>query len=58
MDKQESLGKRLRTLMEERQLNYEALGRLLEMIKVLANRCHSIVDVIMAEEDAAESAKS
>lgn len=27
-------------------------------VKVLANRCHSIVDVIMAEEDAAESAKS
>ena len=25
-------------------------------VKVLANRCHSIVDVIMAEEDAAESA--
>lgn len=27
-------------------------------VKVLANRCHDIVDVIMAEEDAAESAKS
>ncbi len=27
-------------------------------VKVLANRCHSVVDAIMAEEDAAESAKS
>lgn len=27
-------------------------------IKVLANRCHSVVDAIMAEEDAAEGAKS
>ena len=38
MDKQESLGKRLRTLMEERQLNYEALGRLLEMKPQTLNR--------------------
>ena len=27
-------------------------------VKVLANRCHSVVDTIMAEEDAADSAKS
>lgn len=26
-------------------------------VKVLANRCHTVVDAIMAEEDAAESAK-
>lgn len=38
MDKQESLGKRLRTLMEERRLNYEALGRLLEMKPQTLNR--------------------
>lgn len=38
MEKQETLGKRLRTLMEERQLNYEALGRLLEMKPQTLNR--------------------
>ena len=27
-------------------------------VKVLANRCHSVVDAIMAEEDAAEGSKS
>ena len=27
-------------------------------VKVLANRCHTVVDAIMAEEDAVESAKS
>ena len=31
MEKVQPLGQRLRTLMEERQLNYEALGKLLEM---------------------------
>lgn len=27
-------------------------------VKVLANRCRAVVDAIMADEDAAESAKS
>ncbi len=31
MEKQEQLGRRLRILMEERELNYEALGKLLGM---------------------------
>jgi repressor LexA len=38
MEKQEPLGRRLRTLMEERNLNYEALGRLLEMKPQTLNR--------------------
>lgn len=38
MEKQEPLGKRLRTLMEERRLNYEALGQLLEMKPQTLNR--------------------
>ncbi|MBQ3089283.1 MAG: helix-turn-helix domain-containing protein [Oscillospiraceae bacterium] len=38
MEKQETLGQRLRRLMEEGQLNYEALGRLLEMRPQTLNR--------------------
>lgn len=38
MEKREPLGQRLRMLMEERQLNYEALGRLLEMKPQTLNR--------------------
>lgn len=38
MEKQEPLGQRLRTLMEERELNYEALGRLLDMRPQTLNR--------------------
>lgn len=38
MEKQEPLGKRLRTLMEERKLNYEALGHLLDMKPQTLNR--------------------
>lgn len=38
MEKQELLGQRLRTLMEERDLNYEALGRLLDMRPQTLNR--------------------
>lgn len=38
MEKQETLGRRLRSLMEERQLNYETLGRMLEMKPQTLNR--------------------
>ncbi len=38
MERQEPLGKRLRTLMEERELNYEALGKLLDMKPQTLNR--------------------
>lgn len=38
MEKQERLGQRLRALMEERQLNYEALGRQLDMKPQTLNR--------------------
>jgi repressor LexA len=38
MEKQETLGRRLRTLMEERNLNYEALGQLLDMKPQTLNR--------------------
>ncbi|MCD7734774.1 MAG: helix-turn-helix domain-containing protein [Clostridiales bacterium] len=38
MEQQERLGERLRTLMEERHLNYEALGRLLGMKPQTLNR--------------------
>ena len=38
MEKQEPLGRRLRTLMEERKLNYEALGHLLDMKPQTLNR--------------------
>lgn len=38
MEKQETLGARLRALMEERNLNYEALGRLLDMKPQTLNR--------------------
>ncbi len=38
MEKAASLGQRLRTLMEERSLNYEALGKLLEMRPQTLNR--------------------
>ena len=38
MEKQETLGRRLRTLMEERNLNYEALGQFLDMKPQTLNR--------------------
>ena len=38
MEKQEQLGRRLRILMEERELNYEALGKLLGMKPQTLNR--------------------
>ena len=38
MEKREELGQRLRRLMEERNLNYEALGRLLDMKPQTLNR--------------------
>lgn len=38
MEKQETLGKRLRQIMEERGLNYEAFGKLLDMRPQTLNR--------------------